>query len=340
MSAVLVFYQGEIMHNIKKSAAIISLFIISASGIYLSDNKEADNKLSGDNSSRDKSTRDITDKSSASSHNHIIEPKQQASFTSSIILRKKTNTTVTDIVPLANINMPKSLHNTDPSSLIHTDDDNQLLLNHDIKVLFDYFFSSDGDLSPEELLISMQQYIQQAYPQPAAQQALVLLAKYVDYKQQMRDFHAQNATLQDLPELDTLNYNDSNTDRSDTLQTVETLMQDRQDMREKIFSITETNAMFGPEINYDRYMLTIAKLDADLSPTERQQQIAQTAEQYLTEAQRKARKKTFILRNSPPNFSIDGNGECQGNNQYFSTQQISALCDLARKRLARNEANS
>ena len=236
--------------------------------------------------------------------------------------------------------MPKSLNNTDPSSLIHTDDDNQLLLNHDIKVLFDYFFSSDGDLSPEELLISMQQYIQQAYPQPAAQQALVLLAKYVDYKQQMRDFHAQNATLQDLPELDTLNYNDSNTDRSDTLQTVETLMQDRQDMREKIFSIAETDAMFGQEINYDRYMLTVAKLDADLSPTERQQQIAQTAEQYLTEAQRKARKKTFILRNSPPNFSIDGNGECQGNNQYFSTQQISALCDLARKRLARNEANS
>ena len=168
----------------------------------------------------------------------------------------------------------------------------------------------------------------------------MLLAKYVDYKQQMRDFHAQNATLQDLPELDTLNYNDSNTDRSDTLQTVETLMQDRQDMREKIFSIAETDAMFGPEINYDRYMLTIAKLDADLSPTERQQQIAQTAERYLTEAQRKARKKTFILRNSPPNFSIDGNGECQGNNQYFSTQQISALCDLARKRLVRNEANS
>ena len=339
MSAVLVFYQGDGMHNIKKSAAMISLFILSASGIYLSDNKEA-----GDKSSSSKSTRHITDiitdKSSASSRDHIIEPKQQASFTSSIILRKKTNTTVTDIVPLANINMPKSLNNTDPSSLIHTDDDNQLLLNHDIKVLFDYFFSSDGDLSPEELLISMQQYIQQAYPQPAAQQALVLLAKYVDYKQQMQDFHAQNSALQDLPELDTLNYNDSNIDRSDTLQTVETLMQDRQDMREKIFSIAETDAMFGQEINYDRYMLTIAKLDADLSPTERQQQIAQTAEQYLTEAQRKARKQTFILQNSPPNFRIDGNGECQGNNQDFSTQQVTALCDLARKRLARNEANS
>lgn len=332
MSAVLVFYQGDGMHNIKKSAAIISLFIISASGIYLSAHKETDNKLSGDNSSSGKSTHHITD--------HIIDTKQQASSTSSIILRKKTNTTVTEIVPLANINMPKSLHNTDPTSLIHADSDNQLLLNHDIKVLFDYFFSSDGDLSPEELLISMQQYIHQAYPQPAAQQALALLAKYVDYKQQMIDFHAQDSALQDLPELNTLNYNDSNTDRSDTLQIVETLMQDRQDMREKIFSIAETDAMFGQEINYDRYMLTVAKLDADLSPTERQQQIAQTAEQYLTEAQREARKQTFILQNSPPNFRIDSSGECQGNNQDFSTQQVTALCDLARKRLARNEANS
>jgi len=323
------------MHNIKKSAAIISLFIISGTGIYLSANKLSENKSSGD-----KLTHTITDQSSSNRSEHITDMGQQASFISSITLRKKTNTTGTETVALADINMPKSLNNTDPSSLVHVDADNQLILNHDIKVLFDYFFSSEGDLSPAELLISMQQYIQQAYPQPAAQQALVLLTKYVDYKQQMRDFHAHNSALQDLPELDTLNYNDSNTDRSDTLQTVETLMQERQDMREKIFSIAETDAMFGQEINYDQYMLTVAKLDADLSPTERKQQIAQTAEQYLTEAQRDARKQTFILQNSPPNFSIDGNAECQGNKQDFTAQQVIALCQLAEKRLARNESNS
>jgi len=335
MSAVLVFYQDDRMHNIKKSAIILSLFIISGTGIYLSDNK-----LYGDNSPSGKSTHHVTDESSASSHDYIIDTEQQASFTSSITLRKKTATTVAEMVPLANINMPNSLNNTDPSSLIQVDSDNQLILNHDIKVLFDYFFSSEGDLLPEELLLSMQQYIEQAYPQPAAQQALALLAKYVDYKQKMQDFHAQNSVLQDLPELDTLNYNDSNTDRSDTLQTVETLMQDRQDMREKIFSREETDAMFGKEINYDQYMLTIAKFDADLSPTERKQQIAQTAELYLTEAQQKARKQTFILQNSPPDFRIDTNGECQGHDQDFSTEQVIALCDLARKRLARNASTS
>jgi len=335
MSAVLVFYQDDRMHNIKKSAIILSLFIISGTSIYLSDNK-----LYGDNSPSDKSTQHRTDESSASSRDHIIDSEQQASFTSSITLRKKTAATVTEVVPLANINIPKSLHNTDPSSLIQVDSDNQLILNHDIKVLFDYFFSSEGDLLPAELLISMQQYIEQAYPQPAAQQALALLAKYVDYKQQMQDFHAQSSVLQDLPELDTLNYNDSNTDRSYTLQTVETLMQDRQDMREKIFSVEENDAMFGKEINYDQYMLTVAKLDADLSATERQQQIAQTAELYLTEAQQKARKQTFILQNSPPDFRIDTNGECQGNEQDFTAQQVIALCQLAEKRLARTEPNS
>jgi len=319
------------MQNINKSAAIISLFIIGGTGLYLySDNT---------------SNTDITPPHAITVGENIVA-EAQTSFASSIILRNKTthnqknNNTTTNAVPLAKINMPKSLNNTDPSSLLHVDNDNQLVLNHDIKVLFDYFFSSEGDLTNPELLTSMQQYILQAYPQPAAQQALALLDKYVDYKQQMQDFHAQNAALQDLPELDTLNYNVSNTDRSDTLQTIETLMQDRQNMREQIFSTAEAEAMFGQEINYDQYMLSVAKLDADLSPTERQQQIAQTAERYLTETQRKARKQTFILQNSPPNFRIDGNGECQGNNHDFSQQQVTALCNLARKRLARSESNS
>ncbi len=318
------------MQNINKSAVIISLFIIGGTGIY----------LYGDNSNNTLPNADTME-------NNIVT-KASTSFASSIILRNKTipthhqknNNTTTNAVPLAKINMPTSLNNTDPSSLLHVDNDNQLVLNHDIKVLFDYFFSSEGDLTSPELLTSMQQYILQAYPQPAAQQALALLDKYVDYKQQMQIFHAQNATLQDLPELDTLNYNISNTARSDTLQTVEALMQDRQNMREKIFTPAETESMFGQEINYDQYMLTVAKLDADLSPTERQQQIAQTADLYLTEAQRKARKQTFILQNSPPDFRIDGNGECQGNNQDFSPQQVTALCNLARKRLARSESNS
>ncbi|QUM83642.1 MULTISPECIES: lipase secretion chaperone [unclassified Moritella] len=313
------------MQNINKSAAIISLFIISGTSIYLySDNT---------------SNTDITPPHTITmKENVVVEAK--TSFASSIILRNKmtlnqknNNTSTTSAVSFAQINMPKSLKNTDPSSLLHINNDNQLILNHDIKVLFDYFFSSEGDLTSPELLTSMQQYILQVYPQPAAQQALALLDKYVDYKQQMQDFHAQNSALQDLPELDTLT-------KSNTLQTVEALMQDRQDMREKIFSIAETDAMFGQEINYDQYMLTVAKLDADLSPTERQQQIEQTAQQYLTEAQQEARKQTFILQNTPANFRIDDRGECQGNNQDFTQQQVIALCNLARKRLARTESNS
>lgn len=325
------------MHNIKKSAAIISLFIISGTGIYLEGNQLSSGKLSSSQATHN-ITDNITDESSANNRKHITDSGQQTSFSSSITLRKKTDKTAIDA--LANINMPKSLHNTNPISLVHVDSDNQLMLNHDIKALFDYFFSSEGDVSPQELLASMQQYIEQAYPQPAAQQALALLDKYVVYKQQMDDFYVQDTRLQDLPQLNTLHDDDSNTDKSNTLQTIEALMQDRQNMRENIFSTEEKYAMFGQEINYDHYMLTVAKLDADLSPTERQQQIAQTAEQFLTENQRKARQQTFILQNSPPNFRIDDNDECQGNNQDFSTQQVAALCDLARKRQARNESNS
>jgi len=322
-------YQDDRMKNINKSATIISLFIISGTSIYLySDNT---------------SNTDITPPHTITMKENVVA-EAKTSFASSIILPNKTThnqtSNNTSTVSFAQINMPKSLKNTDPSSLLHIDNGNQLILNHDIKVLFDYFFSSEGDLTSPELLTSMQQYILQVYPQPAAQQALVLLNKYVDYKQQMQDFHAQNSTLQNLPELDTLNYHVSNTDRSDTLQTVETLMQDRENMREKIFSIAETDAMFGQEINYDQYMLAVAKLDADLSPTERQQQIEQTAQQYLTAAQQEARKQTFILQNTPPNFRIDDRGECQGNNQDFTQQQVIALCNLARKRLARTESNS
>ena len=325
------------MHNIKKSAAIISLFIITASGFYWSDKALFDNKSSEHRSPSDKLIHAITEPSTSNHHESATSTGQKTDFTSPIISPKKANTITAETLALANINMPISLHHTNPSSLLHVDSDNQLILNHDIKVLFDYFFSSEGDLSPDALLISMQQYIQQAYPQPAAQQALILLDKYLNYKQQMDNFYAQNSALQDLPELETLNYNGSNTDRTNTLQTIETLMQERQDMREQVFTLAETDAMFGQEISYDYYMLTVAKLDADLSPTERQQQITQTAEHYLTKTQRDARKQTFILQNSPPNFSIDNNGECQGNEKNFTAKQVVALCQLAEKRLARAE---
>lgn len=308
------------MYNKIKSAAITCLLIISGTGIYIYGGKTTSNvgnqsKLSTNDNSKSKVS------------------EQSASFSPAIILRKKTANAGTEPTPLAHINMPKSLNNTDASSLIHVDDDNQLILDHDIKVLFDYFFSSEGDLSPAELVASMQQYINQAYPQPAAQQALDLLDKYLDYKQQMRIFHAQNSELQDLPELNTL------TD-SDTLETVEMLMQARQDMREQVFTLEETDAFFAQENSYDQYMLTVAKLDSDLSAQERKQQIELISQQHLTEAQRLAREQTFILQNSPPNFSIDDNGDCQGNIEAFSQQQVTALCSLARKRLARSKSDS
>ncbi|WP_045111717.1 hypothetical protein [Moritella viscosa] len=167
------------MKNINKSATIISLFIISGTSIYLySDNT---------------SNTDITPPHTITMKENVVA-EEKTSFALSIILPNKTthNQTSNDTSTLsfAQINMPKSLSNTDSSSLLHIDNDNQLILNHDIKVLFDYFFSSEGDLTSPELLTSMQQYILQVYPQPAAQQALVLLNKYVDYKQQMQDFHA------------------------------------------------------------------------------------------------------------------------------------------------------
>jgi len=311
------------MHNIKKSVAMMSILIISVTGIYLYNDNTTPNKA---------------EQASVPSDNHNADNTQQYILRSSIVLRKKTTATDSHalsekVILLADINMPASLASTDPSSLIHVDSDNQLVLNHDIKMLFDYFFSAEGDLTPAELLTSMQQYIKLTYPQPAAQQALALLDKYLDYKQQMQDFYAQDTALQDLPELNTLTDND-------TLQTIEGLMQARQDMRDSVFTLEESDAMFGQDINYDQYMLTVAKLDSNLTPSERKQQIEQIAQQHLTTEQYQARKQTFILQSSSPNFSIDNSGECQGNSEEFTEKQVIALCQLARKRLARSESSS
>ncbi|GIC77318.1 lipase secretion chaperone [Moritella sp. F3] len=326
------------MYSIKKSATIISLLLISGTAFYLFDNalsdKQKNRNIAGLGGISDRLS--SNEKSSDKSNN----AEQQIRLTPSIILRKKSANITTETIQLADINMPKSLKNTNPSSLIHIDADNQLILNHDIKVLFDYFFSADGDLTTAELIASMQQYIQYAYPQPAAQQALALLDKYLGYKQQMQDFHAQSTALQDLPELNTLTDSGRHTEKSNTLLTIETLMQERQDMREQVFTLAETDAMFGKGMNYDQYMLTVAKLDNNLSAQERKLQIEYIAQQHLTTQQQEARKQTFILQDSPPNFSIDDNGECQGDSQAFTPQQITALCQLAEKRRARSSFSS
>lgn len=236
-----------------------------------------------------------------------------------------------DVRPsVAAIQLPTSLQNTDPSALIHTDANNNLLLNRDVKMLFDYFFTSQGDITQVDLIARMKRYIRQAYPTPASQQALALLDKYLLYKQHMHSFYESNETLQSLPDITAAS-------DPDMLQAVEELMQSRRAIQHNIFSTYEVDAMFGDTQRYDQFMLEVARLDSNLSHSERQEQLQQLSYSHLSDDEYNAREQTFILINKKPEFQINESGECEGNHELFSAKQVTALCALATQRTQRAE---
>lgn len=94
--------------------------------------------------------------------------------------------------------LPPSFSGTQVDGRLHADSAGNLIIDGDIRRVFDYFLASIGEESIDASVTRLRQYIQAQLPQPAAGRATQLLGQYLDYKRQLMVLENNHARQPDL----------------------------------------------------------------------------------------------------------------------------------------------
>ena len=94
--------------------------------------------------------------------------------------------------------MPASLSGTEVDGRFHLDSSGNLLITEDIRRIFDYFLSTQGEEPLTGSIQRLRGYIAEQLDAPAEGQALALLDQYLDYKRQLVQLERDMPLLADL----------------------------------------------------------------------------------------------------------------------------------------------
>lgn len=128
------------------------------------------------------------------------------SVTSEPLLAKSTTPAQTSSLPPAQPavqpqgtpRLPPSFAGTEVDGQLRTNAQGELIIDGDIRRLFDYFLASLGEESLEASVARLRSHIEVQLSQPAEGQALRLLGQYLDYKRQLLILEKDHAQLADL----------------------------------------------------------------------------------------------------------------------------------------------
>lgn len=152
--------------------------------------------------------------------------------------------------PTPPLNLPPSFAGTAVDGGLHVDANGQLIIDEDVRRLFDYFLASIGEESLGASVERLRSYIDSRLDEPARARAQTLLDQYLDYKRELVLLE------RDLPQLANL----------DALRQREAAVQA---LRARLFDAETHQAFFAQEEGYNRFTLerlAIAQdagLDAD-----------------------------------------------------------------------------
>lgn len=101
-------------------------------------------------------------------------------------------------LPRALAPLPASFQGTEIDGRLRVDASGHLIIEQDIRHLFDYFLSSYGEESLSASIERLRGYIAQTLQEPARGEALTLLQQYLDYKRQLVELERGLPPLTDL----------------------------------------------------------------------------------------------------------------------------------------------
>jgi lipase chaperone LimK len=142
------------------------------------------------------------------------------------------------------IALPGSFAGTQVDGLFRVDEAGQLIVSQDIRRIFDYFLAAIGEEPARVSVERLQAYIRSQLQEPAREQALALLAQYLDYKRELVLLE------RDWPQLANL---DALRQREATVQA----------LRARLFSADARQAFFADEEAYNRFSLQRLAIQQD-----------------------------------------------------------------------------
>ncbi|GLZ84542.1 lipase chaperone [Metapseudomonas resinovorans] len=144
---------------------------------------------------------------------------------------------------------PGSLVGTEVDGRFHLDTAGNLLITEDVRRIFDYFLSTQGEESLANSIQRLRSFIAEQLETPAQGQALALLDQYLDYKRQLVQLERDLPLLADLAAL---------RQREAAVQA----------LRARIFSTDAHQAFFASEEAYNAFTLQRLAIqrDADMTP--------------------------------------------------------------------------
>ena len=149
--------------------------------------------------------------------------------------------------------LPDMFRGTDVVGSLSTDEHGALIVEADVRQLFDYFLTAQDDASIEQIRQWIGQYIGQHLKAPADQQAYQLLEGYIEYKTQLNALEFDQdiwARLYDPAQL---------VSQSD-LKNLRRVFQEREQLQQSLFDQHSTESMFGKDNQYDRYTVSYTHL--------------------------------------------------------------------------------
>lgn len=195
------------------------------------------------------------------------------------------------ILPMLSYDTYESEHGQLPSSLegsaipfnIEITADGQLVVDSNLRDLFDYFLTLDGEEPFEIIIARIEELLEKYLPQPALDRALDILNQYVNLK------HAEAELAAQL---------DADLKASGRRPSLEELRRLRRDLRASNLDPETYEAFYGVEDKQDEYAVRRIAIQGDDSLTEKERQEALLAlEQVLPEAERLQKEKERSTQN-------------------------------------------
>ncbi|MDV2438469.1 lipase secretion chaperone [Acinetobacter gerneri] len=163
--------------------------------------------------------------------------------------------------------LSKSLDGTQLDCPIKLDKDGKLILSKGIRDCFDYFFSTLGEKSEQQLVNDINQYLTTTLPESAATYAKQLLQKYISYKKGLFEFQKNsNIKVRDQ-------------------KSYENMLQSIAVMQKKYFTAPEIQAFFGMEMAFNVYDLEKMKINTNkqLNASQKAEKIAELIDELPDE---------------------------------------------------------
>lgn len=213
-------------------------------------------------------------------------------------------------------NLPDSLKGVPLPQALETDEAGNLVINEQVKKLFDFYLSAVGEESPALIVARIKHQLSSELSGSALAQATDILQNYLSYRNELAVLLEGNPTGQ----------------RS--LDEIALLREQIDAMRHRLFFQSQSiEAFFAKQMQYDNYMFARQKLaQADLSDDEKTEALAQlnaNTPQWLVTQQRKSKQLNHYREQTK---GLDNDALRQLAEQQFGIDAADRLAKLHEQR--------